>query len=190
MQGTYSLLVKGDLGEITVEDIAAASGVAVGTIYRRFASREALLRALMHRSQSEQLDALRHELEDDRWAGTDLSTRLDWLAEWQQAAVLAAPGLARAMFMDSIGPSPAAVKESTWLNNDAVAKITTWLLQADRVREDLDRDAIAITVRNLITSINLALLHPATFAPHDAGQVVPVLKAGALAAFEALRGSR
>lgn len=56
--GATRLLVSRDGGEVSMEAIAAEAGVAVGTLYRHFPTKDALLRAVVE----EKLQALSDEL--------------------------------------------------------------------------------------------------------------------------------
>jgi len=56
--------------EVTLDDIAHHAGVGVGTVYRRFADREALVEALFDDRMKVMLQRLRDALEDpDPWHG-------------------------------------------------------------------------------------------------------------------------
>jgi AcrR family transcriptional regulator len=56
--------------EVTLDDIAHHAGVGVGTVYRRFADREALIEALFEVRMKAELQRMREALQDpDPWHG-------------------------------------------------------------------------------------------------------------------------
>jgi AcrR family transcriptional regulator len=186
LQGAMSLLTQRDLDHISVEDIARASGVAVGNIYRRFSNREALVLELLRRIQLLQLESLEAELAPERWRGQGLAERLDWLVQRQCEAARRIPGLVKSIFASVINRPAEANEESVRLNSQAIEKLTAWLLAASR-RQVRKEDA-CIIVANLLIGVNLALLYPSAFAPHPPQPAVAVLQAAALATLKALPG--
>lgn len=64
---------------VTLDDIAAHAGVGVGTVYRRFADRNALVDALFEERIDEMTAAAAHALTLDPWAGLEhfLRSHLD-----------------------------------------------------------------------------------------------------------------
>jgi AcrR family transcriptional regulator len=66
---TETVLERDGLGGATVPAIAEEAGMSVGVVYRRFADKDALLRAVYERFFAQRLSADAAALESSRWTG-------------------------------------------------------------------------------------------------------------------------
>lgn len=66
--------------ELTIAQLAARTGVAVGNFYRRFRNKEALLEALYRRYEARRTRAFEREFATERWVGQDLASRCDGIS--------------------------------------------------------------------------------------------------------------
>lgn len=116
--------------EAQIDDIARAAGVGVGTVYRHFPTKEALLEALAADHFQRLADAAREALEhSDPWSG--LSGFLSRAAEWQ------ADDRALAEVMAA---EPEAMERAAMDREDlhqAVAKLVERAQLAGKLREDI-----------------------------------------------------
>lgn len=178
MRGALSLLARRNLDQISIDDIARASDVSVGAIYRRFENREALVLELLRRVQVRQLDALDEELAEARWAGKGIDARIDWLAARQSSAVEQAPGLVRAIIQSVFEGPVDPTEESVRMNSDLVAKVTAWLIAPNGRVGASDRAYAEVIVAQFLIGLNMALVHPSAFAPHATGTASSALRIG------------
>ncbi|MES2340164.1 MAG: helix-turn-helix domain-containing protein [Pseudomonadota bacterium] len=186
LQGAMSLMATRGLAAISMEEVAAAAGVSVGTLYRRFKSREDLVAEMLRDLQLRQLAVLETELEADRWAGVGLEARLDWIVARQAEAAARAPGFIRIIFASLTTREGEADAETTRLNDRTTDLLARWLLACEDEIGAPDPEATArVAVAQLSISLNLARLYPASFSPLPPETVVPLLKRAALLA---LRG--
>ena len=189
MEGTLSLLARRDLDSLSVEEIARASGVAVGSIYRRFRSRDAIVVELLRHVQRQQLAMLEAELDEARWYGKGLEARIAWLAKRQRAAARRVPGLVRAIFASVVNGPAGADEEGVRLNSLAISRIAAWLVASETDARRHARD-VEVIVSHLLIGLNLALLYPAAFAPHGARRSMSVLEVVAVAGVNSLAARR
>ncbi|MCP2340824.1 TetR/AcrR family transcriptional regulator [Actinomadura rupiterrae] len=78
--------------DASLEEVARRAGVGIGTLYRHFPTREALLEALLH----DRFDGLRAHAEELLGAGDPFEALADWLRRLG-AGALTYQGLAQAM---------------------------------------------------------------------------------------------
>jgi AcrR family transcriptional regulator len=127
----------------SLEDIARGAGVGIGTLYRNFPTRQALLEALLHDS-FEALRAQAHELLTSSSPGEALTT---WL---QVLAVHAATyrGLAEAL-MSTIHDERSALHASCQTIHTAGAELLARAQKSGDVRPDLNASEL-FTLANAI----------------------------------------
>lgn len=117
---------------VTVESVAAASGVAKTTIYRRFANREDMLRSTLS------------ALIDHPGAPPDGPPRekLRWALDgtWRQMADVLGPGGLAAM-LDTDGPYALLLRGVIGPYTDALAELVRADIGAGALRDDLDAEA-------------------------------------------------
>lgn len=78
LAATEELLESREFEDISIDEIAKRAGVAVGTVYTRFKSKDDLLPYLISRLQDEQLKMAPLALDAKNWAGQDLTARVTW----------------------------------------------------------------------------------------------------------------
>jgi len=122
------LLATRDLGQIAMEEIASAAGVAVGTLYTKFKNKDALLAHLLTAVQARQAASMAEALAPGRWAGRGLAERLAWLADQLYAGARMHPGLIRAILAAVMQQQLPGGADAAGANLKIVASLTRWLL--------------------------------------------------------------
>ncbi|MGH2803632.1 MAG: TetR/AcrR family transcriptional regulator, partial [Thermoleophilaceae bacterium] len=115
---------------VSLDDIAAHAGVGVGTVYRRFATRDALIEALFEQRIEEIAEAGRRELDnDDAWEG--------FASFLREATQLQATdrGLREALF--SHGPGRERVNQARAKIGPVAVQLIRRAQQAGQLRSDL-----------------------------------------------------
>ena len=182
VQATLELLATKDIEEIAVAEIAHKAGVAVGTIYRRFENKEALVAHLLQLVQGKQVAELEPLLARERWQGQELEQRVRWLREQLSGTAGRAPGLLRAIFAHVIiGKDPLA-DYSREQDRRVLALLTDWVLEAHPGRPGAGaRSAVAIGLATFVHAVYMALLYPFSYPGQPRERVVEELEAGLLA---------
>jgi AcrR family transcriptional regulator len=104
--GTLSLLADGGGAAASMHDVARRAGVATGSLYRHFASRDELLAEVLREAAAHDLAAARDAA---RAAGAPAERVVAAVAAFARRA-LAAPPLARALAVEPLGPQAEAVR--------------------------------------------------------------------------------
>jgi AcrR family transcriptional regulator len=148
--------------DVSLEEIARRAGVGIGTLYRHFPTRQALLEAV-YRDQVEALRARADEL-----AGSD-SPR-DALAEWLRAlaAFSATKHNLTSALLATLGKDSSLMSDCSKVICDAADDLLSQAKHAGVVRADADaRDLI-----RLVHAVNIAT----QFAAADPGQAERLLR--------------
>lgn len=133
-QAALELLRRGGPGAVTIEAIAAESGVAKTTIYRRHADREAVLRAALEAVMTPPREAPGDTpREKIRWA-------LD--AAWRQTAELLGRGGLSALVAGTRPQFSDLFRSVLTPYTDALADLIRADAAAGTLRPDLDVDAV------------------------------------------------
>lgn len=161
IDATVELLGTRDLEQLTMADIAKSAGIAVGSIYRRFENREALIGFLLEETLAAQVAELRQMLAEQRWSGVGLADRLDWLVERYQEVATNKPGLLRAILIQFINGTGESAERARARNAETVDLLTDWLLEccAD-MRGAAEEEVVRATICSLAHATQLALLYP------------------------------
>lgn len=153
-RATVELLREAGTDGVTVEAVAARSGVAKTTIYRRHADRAAMLRAT--------LDHYLPRL--DRFDGDDPRRMLVAIVGAMSATVANYVGLSMASMLSARhDPASAIVRDGVVQPrvDDMAARLAEWVA-AGRLRRDLDVD---LTVSTLIGTIVVTYAREGAFPP-------------------------
>jgi AcrR family transcriptional regulator len=128
-------------GDAQMHDIARRAGVGVGTVYRHFDSKEALIAALALDCVGEMLACARGGLEcGDAWAGFEQFV-------WSATEKLAADALSVAAVA---GPAGAAgCEERSAELTDAIVELANRALAAGALRSDLTGTQVDMILRHL-----------------------------------------
>jgi AcrR family transcriptional regulator len=132
--------------DVSLEEIARRAGVGIGTLYRHFPSRQALLEAV-YRDQVESLSARAEEL-----AGAQ--SPLDALAEWLRA-MLKFSSTKRSMtsaLLATLGTDSELLSASATVIRGSAETLLARAQQAGMVRQDAD----AGDVMRLVHAVNIA----------------------------------
>lgn len=127
----------------SMQDVAAAANLHRATLYRHFADREQLIRAVLEQALTEAADAVT-AAEDD--------TRPGWAALHRATAALVEVGL---QYLGLVGgfttDDPDVLKQEARLNA-ALHRIVTRAQEAHEVRDDLDAHWVTLCLLQLLAA--------------------------------------
>lgn len=130
--------------ETPLEDIARDAGVGIGTLYRHFASREALL-AAVYRREVEQLAASAVSLLAERPAGEALEAWLHLLVDYMATKRVIAPALQASAGEGAEAYASGGTVVSEAMNRLLEAAVAAGAVRADIGPQDLYRAVIGIS---------------------------------------------
>lgn len=107
IETTIELAERGGFEAVRLRDVAAHAGVAMGTLYRRFHSKEDLLVAALERETR----AMADRVEQRPLEGDDASARVVGFFQMATRGMLRRPNLTRAMFRASAAGEPALAQK-------------------------------------------------------------------------------
>ncbi|HEY0260101.1 MAG TPA: helix-turn-helix domain-containing protein [Lacisediminihabitans sp.] len=140
-----ALAVFGESGpQASMEDIAARAGVGVGTIYRRFPSKDALLDELAARIAEEMERAIAEAIDDDD-PGRGLRTFLEFVGDFDVAKRRFSPVL-----IDRVGDQGVSEAMADMVGTLTARAIGAGALSADVRSEDIL--ALVKALRGVITA--------------------------------------
>jgi AcrR family transcriptional regulator len=182
VQATLDLLATKDIEEIAVSEIAQKAGVAVGTIYRRFENKEALVAHLLQLVQGKQVTELGPLLRAPEWEGAGIEQRVRWLREQLTATAQRAPGLIRAIFAHVITGRDPLADYSREQDGKVLRLLTEWLLDAHPGDPGAHEHAVTATaLATFVHAVYMAVLYPFSYPGQPRGEVVEQLESGLLA---------
>lgn len=182
VEATIDLLAIKDIDEIAVAEIAQKAGVSVGTIYRRFESKEALVGHLLQLVQGKQVAELPAMLVQEAWEGKDVEQRVRWLRDQLTTAAQRAPGLLRAIFAHVITGRDGLAEYSREQDQKILKLLTEWLLEAHhRPPAARERAVTATATATFVHAVYMAMLYPFSYPGQARHEVVALLEAGFLA---------
>jgi AcrR family transcriptional regulator len=117
---------------VSLEEIARRAGVGIGTLYRHFPSREAVVEAV-YRREVEQLAGAVPQLLETSPAGEALHTWMHLFVDYIATKRLIAPSLATA-----VGPTSALYATSVELITRAISTLVKRAVASGDVRKDID----------------------------------------------------
>jgi AcrR family transcriptional regulator len=97
LAATVNLIEEKGLAGVTIPEVAAAAGLSTGSIYRRFADKDALIRTAFLQMLEEAREANRATLPADRFEGRSLDEALHALARALVAQYRGRAGLLKAL---------------------------------------------------------------------------------------------
>lgn len=130
--------------ETPLEDIARRAGVGIGTLYRHFPSREALL-AAVYRREVEQLATSAGSLLAERPAGEALEAWLHLLVDYMATKRVIAPALQASAGEGAAAYARGGTVVSEAMNSLLEAAVAAGAVRADIGPEDLYRAVIGIS---------------------------------------------
>ena len=125
---TMHLLEEKDLQEISVADIAQRADVSVGTIYTRFADKDALFAYLIVELLKKQVETFRTLFEESAWTGVSLERRVLHFARLLVTSANLQPGVQRAITIRTVLGQGAPTDEEGTLRDESRALTERWLL--------------------------------------------------------------
>lgn len=133
-KAALDLLREGGPAAVTVEAVAAASGVAKTTIYRRYADREAVLRGALGEAVQRPGEA----------AGTTPRERIQWAldAAWHQMAEVLGRGGLSAILQDTDPRFTDLFRSVLSPYSDALVELMRSDMAAGKLRPDLQPDTV------------------------------------------------
>jgi AcrR family transcriptional regulator len=117
---------------VSLEEIARRAGVGIGTLYRHFPSREAVVEAVYRREVEQLAEAVPHLLESST-AGEALHQWMHLFVDYIATKRLIAPSLAAAA-----GKSPTLYATSLELITNAISTLVKRAVASGEVRKDID----------------------------------------------------
>ena len=169
------LIDEGAFEQATMQDIAREAGVAVGTLYKRFPSKAAILDFLIERLQTRQYENLHAELM--AFDEVDLSARVAHLSRVLCASADRHQGLLRTVITAHLlGKSPLST-ESAGRSTGLVEAMAVWLTDS-KPSPSLEacRGAVAV----LAFSLQFRAVYPTPDAVLGASGYAEVVEAMAL----------
>ncbi|HEX4738246.1 MAG TPA: TetR/AcrR family transcriptional regulator [Allosphingosinicella sp.] len=161
LTATLAVIEEKGLAGVTIPAVAAAAGVATGSIYRRFTDKDALIRTALLRMLEESQEANRASLPADKFQGRTLEEALQALGRALVAQYRGRTGLMKALdqFLE--------VQENTEFRERAVGLmeanlrpvIEALLPFRDRIAAEDPERAITFALLSAATVIEVHKLH-------------------------------
>jgi AcrR family transcriptional regulator len=155
LDAAEALLREGGPEKATVPAIAKRAKVAVGSVYRRFADKDAVLRSIYERFFTRSIAANRAALSEDRWTGVGLEQVLRTLvAGMVHGYRFHAPLLAALLRYADAHPDPEFRRQAEDMRADVFAGISRLLLSR---REEIEHADPERAVEFLFVTLGLTL---------------------------------
>ena len=137
-----ALIEDGRFEQATMQEVAAQAGVSVGTLYKRFASKSAIVDYLVERLQTQQYEQLMDELA--RSNPVELAERVSFLADLLYRSSSEYAGLLRTVMIAHLLDRSPLSDTTTARSADLVEEAAAWLDQSvDSPGIDACRQAVA-----------------------------------------------
>lgn len=159
LAATEKLLETQPFEAITVEQIVTTGASSVGAFYKRFSSKQAMLPALLERTQRMQLEALDDYLHESHWHGQNLRQRITTfvsqiLESYKQYRWLAQAIVARQFSLDN------SLSDT---NQDYASKtvdmISNWLLNCRaEIHHPKPEIAVPVGIASLVIGLQATAL--------------------------------
>lgn len=169
LHATQSLLRDRDYSQITVEDVARSSGVALRTAFHHFESKRDLFRAAVDDAATVLVDAMGQRYRDAQWPSNP-SLQLSLFLRLSAEAIYDTPS-AHVLFRD-LGVPRSDSFALRWHDTfeQAVARLLRTLVSAAAMDSDIDVEAAARAITGAMRGI-----HAAVFDGADAAQALRIV---------------
>jgi AcrR family transcriptional regulator len=137
-------------GAITLEAIAKAAGVGIGTLYRHFPTREALIEAV-YRSELDALEAEAHDLLKTH-PGFEAMRR--WMDRYAQ--FVATKRAMHDALRVALTPRMGGVSEIRTRINATIAKFLAAGSQDGTIRDDVQPDDVALSLAGMVLAATIS----------------------------------
>jgi AcrR family transcriptional regulator len=156
LSAAFAVFAERGADDASLEEIARRAGVGIGTLYRHFPTRQALLEAVYR----DQVDAVRARAEELLRSESPAEALADWLRAL--ASFSSTKHSLTSALLATLGKDSELLSSCSADISGAAEKLLTRAQEAGQVRPDADaRDLI-----RLVHAVNLAAQH----APTDPGQ--------------------
>ncbi len=153
------LLADREYQDISMVEIAREAGISVGTIYTRFADKDALLTYLIVELQNNQLDAAGEMFDPDFWQGVPLAQRI---RQWVDLMVHSSernPGILRAIAIRQLFRRGELSEIEIANRNETLSLIEFWLLECrDEIKNADPEKAVRFTLSLMTHGVQANLL--------------------------------
>jgi len=182
VSATLELLDEANFESLSVADITGRAGVAVGTFYRRFTKKEALLPLLYDAYNRIFATWLAEIVKDEEFVSPDIEIRVRHLVVRLQAFFGLHAGLIRALHLNSRLNNEIVPAASRPLRRQSYAKVAELLypLPEGENSDDIASAIMLILLSTLTESVVYPEQSPASIAGLDNAQIVEVLTRAAL----------
>jgi AcrR family transcriptional regulator len=161
LAATIAVIEEKGLAGVTIPEVAATAGLATGSIYRRFADKDALIRAAFLQVLEASQEANRASLPPGRFQGRSLDEALHALARAMVAQYHGSTGLLKALDQFLEIQADAEFRErAAGLMEANLRRVTDALLPfRDRIAAADPERAIAFALLSALTVIEVHKLH-------------------------------
>lgn len=154
VRGTLAALRSDDFDSLTMTDVARNAGVSVGTIYTRFADKEALLNYVISELLREQVQPFRELFRSERWVDVGLAQRTYHMIRALVHFAHNQPGLQRAIATRQVRRHGMLTAEDRHHRTQVRDAAASWLLECtDEIGVSDPAAAVAFAVETIFARI-------------------------------------
>jgi AcrR family transcriptional regulator len=186
LAAALDLLAEGGYASAGVQAVAHRAGVATGSVYRHFASKDDLFTEVFRRAATRELDAVQEATRDD---GRPIAERIAAAAETFARRALAEPTRAYALLAE---PVDAAVETQRLVFRRGYRDIFARTLEQGVERDELEPHDTETVAAAMVGALGEALVGPLSHSTRDNGHeaLIATLTTFALGAVPAARDPR
>jgi len=164
LAATIAVIEDKGLAGVTVPEIAAAAGVATGSVYRRFTDKDALIRAAFLQLLEQSQEANQRGLAPEVFAGQSLEQTLHRLARALVRQYRSHPRLLKALdqFLDSQTHPEFRERAGDLIAANAARLVAVLRPYRERIAAEDPERAITFALLSATTVIEVSVLHEAT----------------------------
>jgi AcrR family transcriptional regulator len=161
LAATIAVIEDKGLAGVTVPEIAAAAGVAAGSVYRRFTDKDALIRAAFLRLLEQSQAANQSGLAPERFAGLTLEQALHLLARALVRQYRSHPRLLKALdqFLDTQSHPEFRDRAGRLIAANAARLVAVLQPYRERILAGDPERAITFALLSATTVIEIQVLH-------------------------------